>query len=239
MMRKFNKNKFRNEQDYEITVFNNPESIIAESYRKIPLNIKYSSIDDEVSVIQVTSTTTGEHKTTTVINLAGVYVELGKKVVVIDTDLRKPKIHYAFTLLNDEGLTSYLIGNINKDELIKKTKYGIDVITSGPSVPLPHVILDSDKFKSLIKNLKEEYDVIILDCPPVLVATDSLIVAEVADKTLFIINQEIAKKSEVKEAIKILKESKVDIAGIIATGIDGRLREYKYKYGYYYRKYKD
>lgn len=225
--------------DYEITVLEKPNSHIAEAYRKIPLDIKFSSIDKEVQVIQIASAISGEHKTTTTVNLAATYVELGKKVLVIDADLRKPKIHHAFQLLNDEGLTDYLVDKITKENLIHSTPLGIDIITSGPQVPLPHIVLGSEKFKQLIKELRQTYDIILIDCPPVLVATDNIIVSSSCDKTLFVLNQSKAKKVEVLEAIRMLKKAGIDIAGIIVTGISRNSRGYNYSYDYYYKAYRE
>lgn len=225
----------RNKAEYDIVVATNPNSVYAESFRKIPIDIKYSSVDQEPRVIQVTSSIAGEHKTTTATNLAAVYVELGHKVILIDCDLRKPKVHRAVDILNDDGLTCYLIDKINKDQLIKKTKYGIDIINSGEIVPFPHVILRSEKFKNLVSELRNEYEYIILDCPPVLLVTDSLIISEVVDATLFVINQQTTTKNDTKEAISLLKEAKAKIAGVVMSNVNRKMINYGPRYGYRYR----
>jgi capsular exopolysaccharide synthesis family protein len=223
------------DQEYNILVSTNPNSAYAESFRKIPIDIKYSSIDKEPRVIQVTSSVAGEHKTTTSVNLAAVYVELGHKVILVDCDLRKPKVHRAVELLNDDGLTSYLIDKVDRSQLIKKTKFNFDVINAGEIVPFPHVILRSDKFKNLIKELRDIYDYVILDCPPVLLVTDSLIISEVVDTTLFVINQQTTSKSETKEAINLLKESNANLCGIILSNVNRKISNYGYRYGYRYK----
>lgn len=225
--------KKSNDKHYDILVATKPNSVYAESFRKIPINIKYAYVDNEPKVIQISSSLPGEYKTTSTVNLAAVYHELGEKVVVVDCDLRRPKIHRATKVLNDVGLTNYLVDQITEEELIKKTEFGFDVITSGESVPYPHVILSSDKFRNLIANLKEKYDYIIIDSPPVLLVTDSLILSDIVDATLFVINQKIAKKSDVKEALRLLEQANAKVAGIILSNVDKKYLSYS-RYGEYY-----
>ena len=227
--------KKKSEFEYEITVATKPNSAYSESFRKIPLDLKFSSIDKEPRVIQVTSSISGEHKTTTATNLAAVYVELGHKVLLVDCDLRKPKVHRAVEILNDNGLTSYLIGKIDHDQLIKKSKYNFDVINAGEIVSFPHVILRSEKFKSLISELRNEYEYIILDCPPVLLVTDSLIISEISDTVLFVINQQATSKNETKEAVQLLREANAKIAGIIMSNVNSKMSNFGKRYGYRYR----
>jgi len=211
--------KKRKEKDYDIVVANNPNSSYAESFRKIPIDIQLSAIDEEPRVIQITSSLSGEHKTTTAANLAAVYKELNKTVVIVDCDLRKPKAHRALGVLNEDGLSSYLINKSCYDKLIKTSKYSIDLVNAGDRVPYPHTVLRSNKFMDLIKQLKNEYDYVILDCPPVLQVTDSIIISKVADTTLFIVNHKNIKKKDACEAIKILKEAKANISGIILSDV--------------------
>ena len=229
----FSSLKNKNNDSYDIAVKTRPNSPYSEAFRKIPINLRYVNVDQEPKVIQITSSLPGEYKTTTSSNLAAVYDELGYKVILIDCDLRRPKVHRATKLLNDVGLTNYLVDKISYEELIVKSEYGFDVITSGEQVPYPHVVLSSERFKELLTKLELEYDYIIIDSPPVLAATDSLILSEVVDSTLFVINQKVAKKSEVKEALHLLNEAKADIAGIVLSNTDKKLFGYG-KYGKYY-----
>lgn len=225
--------KDKHKSNYEVTVATNPESSYAESFRKIPIDLKFAYVDKEPRIIQITSSLAGEHKTTTAANLAAVYVELGYKVIVVDCDLRRPKFHRIANVLNDDGLTNYLIDKISFQDLIKKSIYNFDVITAGESVPFPHVALRSEKFKALIEQLRNEYDYIIIDTPPTLLVTDSLIISEVVDTTLFVINQRNTKKSDVKEAIQLLKESNANLSGIILSNVNKRITNYS-KYEKYY-----
>lgn len=229
---------FKNKLTYKdsIIVATQPDSVYAESFRKIPINIKYSRIDDEPRVIQITSSLSGEHKSTSAANIAAVYHELERKVIIVDCDLRKPSIHRIFGFVNTDGLTDYLIENVDFNHLVKKTQFGIDVINAGNPVPYPHVALRSDKFKNLIAQLRETYDYVILDSPPLLLVTDSLIIGEICDTAVFVINQRTTKKNAAKEAIRLLRESNIPIAGILLSNTSRRIRRagkyfaYKYKY---------
>lgn len=223
----------KNNQNYEIHVITDPKSSYAESFRKIPINLRYFNVDEEPRVIQISSSLPGEYKTTTSANLAAVYKENGHKVVLVDCDLRKPKVHRATKLLNDVGLTNYLVDKISYEELIHTSEYGFDVITAGEAVPYPHVVLNSKKFVDLLEKLKENYEYVIVDSPPVLLVTDSLILSEKVDTTLFVINQKIAKKSAVKEALQLLDQSKARVSGIILSNVKNNLQNYTY-YGKYY-----
>lgn len=223
----------KNNQNYEIYVATNPSSSYAESFRKIPINLRYFNVDNQPRVIQVSSALPGEYKTTTSTNLAAVYKENGHRVVLVDCDLRKPKVHRATKLLNDVGLTNYLVDKISYEELIKTSEYGFDVITSGESVPYPHVVLNSKKFEELLERLKEEYEYIIVDSPPVLLVTDGLILSEKVDTTLFVINQKVVKKSAVKEALQLLDQSNAKVSGIILSNVKNNSQNYSY-YGKYY-----
>ncbi|MCK9471189.1 MAG: CpsD/CapB family tyrosine-protein kinase [Bacilli bacterium] len=225
--------KKKNNEHYEIFITTRPNSSHAESYRKIPLNLRYFNVDNEPRVIQISSSMPGEYKTTTSTNLAAVYGEAGHKVVLIDCDLRRPKVHRATNLLNDVGLTNYLVDKINYDELIKKSEYGFDVITSGETVPYPHVVLNSLKFQELLNTLRKEYDYIIVDSPPILLVTDSLILSEKVDTTLFVINQKVAKKTDVREALQLLENSKAKVSGVILSNVSKKYINYSH-YGKYY-----
>ena len=225
--------KKKKDEHYDINVATQPHSVYAESFRKIPINLKYMNVDNEPRVIQISSSIPGEYKTTTSTNLAAVYNESGYKVVLIDCDLRRPKIHRATKLLNDDGLTNFLVDKISFEDLIKKSEYGFDVITSGESVPYPHVVLSSDKFKDLLTKLRELYDYIIIDSPPSLLVTDSLILSTNVDTTIFVINQKVVKKKEVKEALQLMNKSGAKVSGIILTNVDRKFSNYGY-YGKYY-----
>lgn len=226
--------KRRNQKrNYDIVFFSRPNSVFAEAYRKIPVNLEYANVDKKIKIIHITSAMPGENKTTIAINLAATYAELNKKVILIDLDLRRPKIHRYFKVPNDHGLSSYLIDQLEYEQLIVGTEHGIDLITSGPKVPSPHVVLRSEKFQKLLEKLSEEYDYIIIDSPPVLLVTDSSILTKYVDATLFVVNEKISRKNEVLSSIRLLKENNANIAGIIVTGKTPKNGHYYYRYDSY------
>ena len=218
-------------EEYSIVVTTMPKSLHAESYRRIPVNLRYLDVDKEPRIIQITSSLPGEHKTTVSANLAATYVEQNKKVILVDCDLRRPKVHRATNLINDIGLANVLADKAKLSEVIQNTEYNFDVITTGEKVPYPHVVLESKKFSDLIEKLKEIYDYVILDSPPVLNVTDSLILSKDTDVVLFIINLKVAKKNEVKEALTQLKNAKANIGGIIMSNVEDKGLKYSYYYG--------
>lgn len=223
----------KNEQSkkYEFIVKDFPDSINAERYRKIPLKLA-GSIDKNSSIVQITSTIQGEFKTTTATNLALALNEYeNKKILIIDMDLRRPKMHDVFNLKNEKGLSDYIMGDAKINEIIKKSPEGIDVIPSGKKTQLSHVLVSSPKVKELLDELRKIYDVVILDSPPVLSITDAVIISKYANETLFVINQKRAHKKEVLEALKTLKDENVNIAGIVMNNVtfDKNDRSYSYE----------
>lgn len=221
--------KKKKKRNLEIIFLTQPNSFYAEAYRKVPINLEFSNLDRKIQIIHLTSAVPGENKTTTAINLAAAYAELNKNVLIIDLDLRRPKVHRYFNLPNDSGLTNYLVDQLDFKDLINRTDYGIDVINSGPEVPAPHVILRSAKLQGLFDDLRTMYDYIIIDSPPTLLVTDSLIITNKVDTTLFIVNQTLSKKQEVKSAIRLLRENNANISGIIVTGKPNKIVQKYYQ----------
>lgn len=221
---------------YEIKTITDPRSLYSEAFRRLQVNIQYASVDTPYKVIQVVSSKPGEGKTTTALNLAAVYAEKKKKVIIVDLDLRNPKIHRAFKLHSNElpGVTQYILGNAKLEDIIYHSEYGIDVITRGEKITFPETLLDSHALEELINSLREMYDYVILDCPPVLLVTDPIIISKHSDCQIFIVSHKKTKKAEAVEAIKIMKKAKANIAGVVMLGVKKptSYRE-KYFYGYY------
>ena len=140
-----------------------PHSIVSEQYRKLRTSIDYSNFNKEIRVVNFTSTFPSEGKTNTVINLATVYAQSKKKTVLIDMDLRKPKLHRYFHLSNTEGITDYITEGEDYEPIIKNISEYLDIIVAGKIVPFPSEILSSEKIKDLINCLKDKYDRIIIE----------------------------------------------------------------------------
>ena len=161
----------------DIITVKNPKSRSAEAYRTLRTNIQFSSIDgDNLKTILVTSSGPGEGKSTVAINLAITIAQSGKKVLLLDCDFRKPSIHKKLGLPNREGLTNILIKDKNIEDCILSTSTSnLFVLTSGAIPPNPSELLGTKKMENIIINLKEFFDIIIIDSPPVIAVTDAQI----------------------------------------------------------------
>lgn len=206
------------------------DEIIVEQFEKLQVNIGLASVDEKIKVIQITSSVQDEGKTTVAVNLANAYAMKGAKVLVIDLDIRRPKIHRNFKQTNDNGIVDYAAGKITKDNLIKRTTYGIDVIFTGNKTPYPVKILESSLIKNLVEDMRNQYDYIIIDTPPVGAVVDPIIVSKLVDTVIFIVQANKTKKPIIKESLKQLELAGVNIAGIVLTNVRLKQSSYKYKY---------
>lgn len=223
--------------DYIITK-QDPLSFVTESFQKVIINLEYANVDNNLKVIQFTSTLPSEGKSTFVSNLSYLLGQRGKKVIVIDLDLRKPKFNRVVNAPNKNGLTDYLSGKITLETAINSSKeLGIDFITAGEKTSAIVNVLEAKKLKDLIETLKEQYDYVLLDTPPVIAVSDALYISKLADGVIFIVAQGRAKKTMVKEAISNLKDHGVNILGLVLTQVD--LKSGLYGYGQDYSYYSD
>ena len=164
-----------------------PRSLSAEAYRSLRTSIKFSLIDKPIKTIVVTSSLAGEGKSTVVGNLAYSLSQDGARVLVIDCDLRKPSIHENFLLSNEKGLTDVLFGKSDLKGVPKKIEDSLFLITAGTILPNSVEILGSKEMENLIKELKINFDYIIIDTPPILPVSDTLLLASKADATLIVV----------------------------------------------------
>ena len=206
-------------------------------YTRLRDNVIYLNATDNYKVFQIESSLPHESKTTLVGNLA---VSLGftdKKVLVIDLDLRRPRVHRLFGLSKDTGIVDYVLKTATKQDIIKKTKYdNVDVITRGTDISNPSLVLISDTFKSLMEELKSEYDFILIDCAPILQVSDYIHISKVSDGVLFLAAFGITTKDQVEEAVNELKKNDIKILGCVFTMYDKKKDR---SYGYYGKYYSD
>jgi capsular exopolysaccharide synthesis family protein len=230
----------------EIAVVEKPRSSIAESFRSIRTVIKYFVKEDEVVVIAVTSTISTEGKTFISINLAAITAMLGKKVLLIGLDLRKPRINKVFEFENSPGMSSYLSGNCNYEEIIRKTQ--IDNLFYAPSgliPPNPAELIETEQMKKFMERAKKEFDYIIFDTPPVAIVTDTLLLAPYVDVNLFIVRQRYTSRNtldmiehlnnqgELKNMAILIND--INLSGYYGYGMRyGYMHGYGYSYGYNY-----
>lgn len=200
-----------------------PRSLSAEAYRSLRTSIKFSLIDKPIKTIVVTSSLAGEGKSTVVVNLAYSLSQDGARVLVIDCDLRKPSIHENFLLANEKGLTDVLFGKSDLKGVTKKIEDSLFLITAGTILPNPPEILGSKEMENLIKELKINFDYIIIDTPPILPVSDTLLLVSKADATLIVVKARKTKEKMVKESYERLIEAKANVIGTVLNESDKSL----------------
>lgn len=202
-----------------------------EPYNKLLSNIKYSNVENPNRVIEVTSTIPDELKSTTAANLAYCIANNNQKVIIIDCDIRKAVLHKTFGVEREKGIVEYSASEVTKEEVIKHTQYGVDIITAGRDVINPVAILESTKVKELVKELKEEYDYVILDVPPALACSDPQIVSTYVDGVIYTIAINQSKKKDIIDSLSNLKNIDANIIGLSITKAEVSKKD---SYYYYY-----
>ena len=223
-----------------LVVINSPKSPIAESFRSIRTNIEFLTQGKAKSTILVTGDMQSIGKTFNSINIASIYALYGKKTVLLGFDMRKPRLFQEFGLTNNVGLSSYLSNKESLENIIQCSSQipNLDIITSGPLPPNPAELIASEKTNELFTLLKESYDYIIIDTPPIGLVTDSLLLMRHTDVNLFVVRQGVTNKNIFGNIIKDLEERELPIS-IIINGVEtGKSYGYgKYSYGYGYGNY--
>ena len=225
----------------ELAVFERPKSALSESFRAIRSSLQFLYKQQNVEgakTLMITSSVSAEGKTFCSINIATVFALSEKKTVIVGLDLRKPKLFEEFNLTNEVGIVNYLIRQNSVDEIIKQTQIPyLDVILSGPVPPNPSELIMGDAMGELMKELKEKYDYIILDTPPVGLVSDALELAQYSDVTLYIVRQNFSKKEMITLLNNRIKRGELDNASIIFNGFENKAKYgagYGYGYGYGY-----
>ncbi|WP_338506924.1 CpsD/CapB family tyrosine-protein kinase [Turicibacter sp. KK003] len=211
------------------------KSLSMEAYRSLRTSIQYSGIDTELKSLVVTSSIPGEGKSTVASNLAKSFSKMNKKVLLIDADLRKPTIHKKLQLSNQVGLSDLIVQKLNPSEVIQKVDDQFDVLTAGKIPPNPAELVGSEKMSQLLSYLKETYDYIIIDTPPVLSVTDPQLLALKADGTLMVIREGKARQKLILNAYKELKKLNVNVIGSILNDCGQKMGGYSQ----YYYQYED
>ena len=209
----------------------NSKTIVSEQFRTIRTNLNFSMPDKELKTLLITSSSPGEGKSTISSNIAVVFAQEGKKVLLIDADMRKPTVHYTFDLKNTFGLSSVLTRQIELEQACNKTAVeGLFVLTSGPIPPNPSELLASKHMDQIMITLTEQFDIVIFDTPPVLSVTDAQIMSNKCDGTVLVVNSGVAEKAMVLKAKESLRASKGNLIGVI-------LNNYKLERDHYYYQY--
>ncbi|MFC5652898.1 CpsD/CapB family tyrosine-protein kinase [Paenibacillus solisilvae] len=199
----------------------NPKSRVSESYRTLRTNIQFSSMDAPMKVLMVASAQMDEGKTTTISNLAIAYAQEGKKVLLIDADLRKPSLHHVFSQSNRIGLTNVLAKQNRWQEVIKDSLIeNLTLLPSGPIPPNPSELLGTSRMQVMLEEIKEEYDIILLDTPPILAVTDSLVVSAYCDGVVMVVAAGKVDKELVKKAKASLEHVNARIIGLVLNNMN-------------------
>ncbi len=213
----------------------NPKSPISEAYRSIRTNIEFSNIDKEIKTILVTSSQQNEGKSTVIANLAVSFAGMeNKKILILEGDLRNPTVHRMFNISNTHGITDILTGQKSFDECVHKTEIeGLEVLTCGKMPPNPAEMLASNKMKALIESLKDYYDYIFIDSPPIGIITDAGIISTYADGTILVVASKEVDIEMAQISKDRLEKVNANILGVILNKFEEANGAYGY-YNYYY-----
>jgi capsular exopolysaccharide synthesis family protein len=212
-----------------------PRSLFAEAFRNIRTNLRFIDNSEGPKVAAVTSTISGEGKTLIAINLAGIIAYSGKKVILLDLDMRRPKINKGFGVDNNYGMSTVLIGKSTIKEAIRHSdQEGLDFITAGPIPPNPSELIISERMGQIIEELKLEYDMVVIDTPPVGLVTDGVTLIQKADYPLYIFRADYSKKHFVQNVDRLINENGIKSLSVVLNGIDLERSRYGYNYGYGY-----
>jgi capsular exopolysaccharide synthesis family protein len=224
--------------DHHLITYYRPMAPIAESYRHLRTNIQFLKTDTQVRCFVVTSANPEEGKSTTACNLAISLAQAEKKVLLVNADLRRSMIQYLFGLKNDKGLTDFLIGSIGLVEVLhRQVLPNLDIINSGAVPHNPSEILGSKKMKEFIRLMKEKYDIILFDTPPLLAVTDAAALATETDGVLIIASAGTTKAADLKSISEFLQNIGVNILGVVLNNFDIRNASSRYSSGYNYGYY--
>jgi succinoglycan biosynthesis transport protein ExoP len=220
-----------------------PRSPVAESFRGLRTNISFAGVDKPLRHILITSATPQEGKTTVSSNLAVVLSQGEKKVILIDADLRRPQIHRKFGLFNHIGLSDLFLLNRPLDSLptgviqVLNEKTKLSVVTSGKLPPNPSELLTSQKMGQFLTLLINEYDLILIDTPPVLSVTDAVALATRVDGVIVVAKPGVTKKRDFLQTLEQLRSVDARVLGVVLNQVNSRSRKYGYHYNRYYSKY--
>lgn len=210
----------------------NPKSPVSEQFRTIRTNIQFSSVDQEYRSIMVTSAGPGEGKSTTAANLAVVFAQQGKTVLLVDSDMRKPTVHYTFNFPNTTGLTNVLTRQVSLKEAVKDS--GVEklhILSSGPVPPNPAELLSSRAMEQFFEDAYYEYDLVIFDTPPVLVVTDAQIMANQCQASILVVSSGKTEIDAAKKAKEQLQSAKGKLLGTVLNNKKISETSYYYYYG--------
>ncbi len=221
-------------KEFEFIVAKRPDSIPSEAYRALRTRILFSRLKDrKIQTILVTSSAPREGKTVVTVNLAGTFAISGKKTVIIDLDLRKPRTHHLFGYQKTPGVTDYLFGDKDYKDIIRTTEVNnLYIITAGTIPPNPAEILASHQMADFLDKLSEEFDFVVIDSPPIVAVTDAEILSRVVDATILVVSANITEIDLMTKASELLMQDNDSFIGVVLNRFS-----YRSGYGSYYKYY--
>lgn len=211
-----------------------PDTVAAEGFRILRTNLSLRDFDETIKVINVISAYQQEAKSTTVINLAYVYSQLGKKVLVMDLDLRLPSLHKKYRLRNKLGITDLLNKKCSFADAVIHYTRNYDILLSGTKTVYASELIQSNSFRNFLNELKQRYDIILIDCPPINMVTDGMITSTLADGTILCVASNHDDKNDLIKARDTLKQFDIRMLGIVITMTSVGKKYYSHEYGYGY-----
>ena len=221
------------ERNSTLIVHNKPKSALAESYRHIRSNLQFILKQDKSNIIAVSSSVSGEGKTFAAVNLAGIIAMSGKKVLVLDLDLRKPKIHLAFGVDNNIGMSSILVKNQKWQDCVQKSELeNLDFIPAGPIPPNPSELIIGTILDEVLEEFKGQYDIVMIDNPPVGIVSDGITVLNKADCPIYVFRANYSKRYYTQRVKELVGNNKVRKLFTVLNGMEIGRSSYGYGYGY-------
>jgi len=215
-----------------ISIFDAPKSIASEAFRALRANLQFIQTADESMLISVTSTISGEGKTTVSVNLAAIISLTGKKTIVLNMDMRRPTLHKKFALSNEQGMSTVLSGKATLEDAIQHSEHeNLDMIASGPIPPNPSELANSKEMLEVIEKLKEEYDVIIMDTPPLGLVADAVSLMRMSDVTLYVLRSAYSKKIYVEDMQHRIEKHEIKSLSLLLNDVKEEGKGYGYGYG--------
>ncbi|WP_342388785.1 CpsD/CapB family tyrosine-protein kinase [Salinicoccus bachuensis] len=216
-------NKIENTTPRSMVVANQPHATVSEQFRILRTNITYSGVDHPIRSVLFTSAIAGAGKSTIAANMAVAYAQAGVKTLLVDGDLRRPTTHYTFEVPNRKGLSKAIIDHVPPEDMVTKTEFDkLDLMTSGPIPPNPSELLASKSMEALMNALAINYEMVIIDSPPLLSVTDSQLLCKQADGVVLITDVENNDRNELLEAKDLLDKAGANIIGVVLNNREER-----------------
>ena len=224
-------------RENDFIVMEKPSSSSSEAFKVLRAHIEFSKIDSKpMQTILITSPSEQEGKTVVSVNLAGSYAQSNKRTLLVDCDLRKPRVHTIMGDENKSGLVDYLFGKVKLEDIIRNSKLkNLSYITSGTIPPNPAEIIESASMKNFLSEIKNQFDIVIIDSPPIVAVVDSEILSRITDGTILVVSADKTEMDLMTGAIDLIKSDKVKFLGTVLNNFknkSGYGRYYKYYYSY-------